>query len=71
MAAPILVPTQSLEDWRRLLAKPDLHWKAGYSALTLARAWEAAAGFPVELGDLFEASEDFRGLEPLLIIPEY
>ena len=69
--APILIPTQSPEDWRRLLAKPDLHWKAGYSAMTLARSWEAAAGLPPEVRDMFDASEDFRGLKPLLIIPEY
>lgn len=69
--APILVPTQSPEDWRRLLAKPDLHWKAGYSAMTLARSWEAAAGLPPEVRTVFDASESFRAIEPLLIIPEY
>lgn len=69
--APILVPTQSPEDWRRLLAKPDLHWKVGFSAMTLARSWESAAGWPPEVGAMFDASPEFRGIEPLLIIPEY
>lgn len=69
--APILVPTQSYEDWRRLLAKPDRHWKSGFSAMTLARCWEAASGFPPEIRAMFEASEGFRRIEPLLIIPEY
>lgn len=71
LVALILVPTQSSEDWRRLLAKPDLHWKEGYSAMTLARSWEAARGLPSEVQRTFEESQGFRGLEPLLIIPEY
>ena len=38
----IFVPTSSGSDWQRLLAKPDLHWKVGKSAMTLAASWEAA-----------------------------
>jgi hypothetical protein len=45
----ILIPTDSFEDWRGFLARPDLHWKVGYSAMTVARAWEAAQGFPPEV----------------------
>ena len=41
----IFVPTSSGSDWQRLLAKPDLHWKAGKSAMTLAASWEAAHPF--------------------------
>lgn len=69
----ILVPTQSYEDWRRLLARPDRHWKPGFSAMTLARCWEAAGGFPPEVETILRSSgqADMVGLEPLLIVPEY
>lgn len=32
----IYVPTEGPGDWRRLLAKPDLHWREGFSAKALA-----------------------------------
>jgi hypothetical protein len=38
----VFVPTQDGSDWQRLLAKPDLHWKVGKSAMTLAASWEAS-----------------------------
>ena len=71
--AQILVPTQSYEEWRRLLARPDRHWKSGFSAMTLARSWEAASGFPPEVDAILRSSRqsELEGLEPLLIIPEY
>jgi len=71
--AQILVPTQSYEDWRRLLARPDRHWKPGFSAMTLARSWEAAGGFPPEVDAIFRSSgqPNIVGLEPVLIVPEY
>ncbi len=71
----ILVPTDSAEDWKRLLAKPDLHWKVGYSAMTLARAWEAARarGFPPEVDAILRTSglPGWVALRLLLAIPEY
>ena len=71
----VLIPTQSFRDWKRLLAKPELHWKAGHSAMTLARSWEAAAptGFPPEIKAAFDSSgaPDLEDLTPLLAIPEY
>ena len=71
--AQILVPTQSHEEWRRLLARPDRHWKPGFSAMTLARSWEEAGGFPTEVEAILHSSRQsaLEGLEPLLIIPEY
>jgi len=67
--ARILVPTQSYEDWRRLLARPDRHWKPGFSAMTLARSWEAAGGFPAEVDAIFRSSgqPNIVGLEPVLM----
>jgi hypothetical protein len=71
----ILIPTSSFADWQKLLAKPDLHWKAGFSAMTLARAWEEAknSGFPAEIAALLKTAErsDWGDLRPLLAIPEY
>lgn len=70
----ILVPTGSAEDWKRLLAQPERHWKAGFSAMTLARAWEAAKpGFPPEVMRILGTADrnDWRELRPLLAIPEF
>lgn len=73
--ASILVPTRSIDDWKRLLAKPDLHWKAGYSAMTLARAWESARqeGFPPEVASILRTTQQpgWDALRLLLAIPEY
>ena len=70
----ILVPTTSVEDWKHLLAQPELHWKPGFSAMTLARAWEdaAATGFPVEVAQaLGTGPGGWTNLRLLLAIPEY
>lgn len=72
--AQILVPTKSAEDWKQLLARPDLHWKTGYSAMTLARSWEASAakGFPPEVARVLATGRtDWAALRLLLAIPEY
>lgn len=71
----IFVPTTSVEDWKRLLAKPDLHWKVGYSAMTLARAWEAAPPhrLPPEVDAILQTSDrqGWNALRLLAAIPEY
>lgn len=59
----ILRPTDGPEDWSAFLAKPDLHWKPGRSAMETAYSWEA--GFPREIAALFP------GTELLQAIPEY
>lgn len=73
MANRIYIPTQSFDDWKRLLAQPDLHWKAGYSAMTLARSWEAAQGFPPEVAVALATTTDpvLQDLSMLVAIPEY
>lgn len=67
---PIYKPTTGPEDWKQFLAKPDLHWKTGYSAKSMAYSWEEADGLPVEIS---KAIHDVWGVqpEPLIIIPEY
>ena len=69
----ILVPTRSVDDWRKLLAEPEKHWKPGYSAMSIAQVWEQAGGLPEEIAKLFiESSWDqFQGLELAFAIPEY
>ena len=55
----IVVPTKSGADWKRLLAKPDLHWKPGKSAMSAAASWEAAGDrFPSEVSTALAASKD-------------
>lgn len=69
----ILIPTQSADDWKNLLAEPDKHWKSGYSAMSTAQSWEKASGLPLEIASIFHASADdyFKGIELALAIPEY
>jgi hypothetical protein len=70
----IVVPTQSAEDWKRLLAKPDLHWKTGYSAKTLALSWEAAhPHVPPEIAAALSSAGNplLSCLDLLLAVPEY
>jgi len=50
------IPTESTDDWRRLLADPDKHWRDGYSAKMLAMTWQSAGGFPAEVTASFRAS---------------
>lgn len=66
----ILVPTQSLDDWKKLLADPEKHWKAGYSAHALASTWDQRGGFPTEISDLMDQTPVTRGATMLLAIPE-
>ena len=70
----IYVPTLSANDWQRLLAKPQLHWKKGRSAMTLALSWEASGGeFPPEVGNMLAASgaSALKDLTAFVGIPEF
>ena len=69
----ILIPTTSPDDWRRLLADPNSHWRTGYSAKTLAYCWEAEPGFPRCVRRVFEDSgvDAFADIEMLIGIPEH
>lgn len=60
------IPSQGPQSWQSLLADPEKHWRTGYSARTLAHAWQAARGLPPEIELLF--GED---CELLLGIPEH
>lgn len=69
MTNRILIPSKGPDDWQQFLAKPDLQWATGYSARTLAYAWEAANGLPPEIADLTSAA--FGPGELLFAIPEH
>ncbi len=57
-----------------MLAKPDLHWKPGKSAMSAAACWEAAGNrLPPEVSAALTASRDpdLASLELLLAVPEW
>jgi hypothetical protein len=66
-------PADKAADWQQLLAKPDLHWKTGYSARSVAYSWTEARGFPREVQAVFDESgaANLRDLEFLIGIPEH
>ncbi|MFC1857316.1 DUF6946 family protein [Thermodesulfobacteriota bacterium] len=69
----IYIPTDGPEDWRHLLASPERQWRDGYSAKSLALAWQAADGFPPDVRKALDDSgiHAFEDAEMLLGIPEY
>jgi hypothetical protein len=54
------------QSWQGLLADPEKHWRIGFSARTLAHAWESANGLPPEISCLFGDSAEL-----LLALPEH
>ena len=70
----ILVPTRAPEDWKWLLAKPDLHWRPGRSAMACALAWETAESrLPKKISAVLDASGKaaLNGLDLLTAVPEW
>lgn len=69
----ILIPSQGPEDWRRVLAEPDKHWRRRYSAKALAYCWESARDFPPSVRRVFSASPFtvFHKIEMLIGIVEH
>ncbi len=66
----IYKPTRGPDDWRDFLADPVLHWKTGYSAKSMAYAWEENAGLPPRIKHVLSTALDGE-IEPLIVIPEY
>src|SRR4051794_252238 len=60
------IPTAGPQSWQARLAEPEKQWRTGYSARTLAHAWEAANGLPKEISNLFGPSAEL-----LIAIPEH
>ena len=67
----IYVPTESAEQWKQFLAEPEKQWRKGFSARTLAYAWQEADGFPSDVHAILSASPHFRDIKLLLAIPEH
>lgn len=69
----IYIPASSPDDWKRLLAKPEKHWRTGYSARAIANCWQTADDFPCEIAALFSSSGigALNHVELLLAIPEH
>lgn len=65
----ILIPSSGPNEWQRFLAKPDLQWRRGYSARTLAHSWEAAADIPDEVAEIMRSG--FGDPELLFAVPEH
>ena len=67
------LPITNAEDWKKLLAAPEKHWRDGYSAKALAYCWEEAKGFPLEIAKLLSGSGEplFQDVELLLAFPEW
>lgn len=66
-------PSGGPSAWRNFLAKPDMHWKTGYSAKTLAYCWEAENRLPREIAALIKTVPRYQDEEPelLVAIPEW
>jgi len=73
MGSKIFIPATKPEDWKSLLAKPEKHWRKGYSARSLAYCWQEAEGFPECVKKAFSQSNIsiLHNIELLLAIPEY
>src|ERR1700694_659831 len=71
--ARILTFTTGPTDWQALLADPEKQWRTGYSAKTLAYCWEAAEGFPPEVAEALQRTDEapLGNLTPVLAIPEF
>jgi hypothetical protein len=70
----IFVPTRTASDWQRLLAKPELHWKSGRSAMTAAACWDQAADrLPRDIAQVLSSSDvpELKDLRLLLAVPEW
>ena len=67
----IFMPSSGPDDWKCLLADPEKHWAKGYSARTLAHAWEAVDSLPPEIQSVLSQNPDFEDITPLLIFPEW
>lgn len=67
----IYLPAKHPDQWAEFLAEPTKQWRIGYSARTLAHAWQSADGFPAEVAGCLETSEQLREAELLIALPEH
>ncbi len=71
----IFVRSWGASDWRRLLAKPLLHWVRGRSAMETAVSWEYAQanthGLPEVIYNALNWHDDLKNSSLLIAIPEH
>ena len=68
----IYIPATQIADWQKLLAEPEKHWRAGFSAMAIAESWHHANGFPAAVSSVLKAAgEPLSSVTPLLIFPEH
>lgn len=69
--AKFYVPTEGVESWRKLLARPEKHWETGYFAKSLVYCWEEAQGFPKSVKNVFKEClyDLIHSIELLIGIP--
>lgn len=65
----ILIPSTGPANWKDLLAQPELQWKMGRSARSLAHCWEAAGGIPGEVAAIM--ADAFSTPALLFAVPEH
>jgi len=66
-------PIKRPEEWQQLLARPDKHWRTGYSPKALAHCWQEAGDFPQSVRKVFKDSgvKLFHDVKLLFAFPEY
>ena len=69
----IYIPAREPEDWKVFLADPQKQWQEGYSAKSLAYAWQNSDGFPETVRTVFKQSgcPVFHNITPLIVLPEH
>ena len=65
----IYIPSGGASAWQQFLAKPDRQWVTGFSARTIAHAWEAQSSWPPEIAAILDSA--LGQTELLLAIPEH
>lgn len=65
----ILIPSTGPTSWKDMLAQPELQWKLGRSARTLAHCWEVSVGIPGEVAAIMAGG--FGTPELLFAVPEH
>ncbi|PYO01725.1 MAG: hypothetical protein DMD91_06480, partial [Candidatus Rokuibacteriota bacterium] len=70
----IFLPSAGRDDWQRLLADPDRHWRQGKSAFECSTAWEGAQqnprGLPTLVATALDSHPSAANAELLVAIPE-
>ena len=69
----IFVKTKGVDSWKEFLENTEIQWQPGYSAKSLANAWESNEGFPKEIQEAFHVAHDefIKNIEFLYGFPEY